>query len=233
MSACCGRASSEPVKAPSRHSHPDDPLRRLSDDLHALAEGFKDHAVTLGEVLDRLGTRATALVVVVCALPFCSPVTIPGMSTPFGFVILVISLGYVAGRPPWLPARLRAVALPPRFFSRVLEFGSKLVGWIERQLRPRLDFVADAAWKQRVHALVVVAAAGLLLIPLPPFPPLTNTLPALVIVVLMMSLIERDGVMILAGHLLFLLTLAYFAFWGAVIVEGLRHVLERFGLFAA
>lgn len=217
----------------SRYSHPDDPLRRLSDDLQALAADCRDHAVTLGEVLDRLGTRATGLLVVVCALPFCSPVTIPGLSTPFGFVILLLSLGYVAGRPPWLPARLRGVALPPRFFARVLEVGSRLVGWIERQLRPRVGLIADASWKLRLHALVVAAASCLLLIPFPPFPPLTNTLPALVVVTLMMSLLERDGLMILAGHLLFLLTLAYLAFWGTVLAEGLRHLLTRFGLVAA
>lgn len=216
----------------STHSHPNDPLRRLSDDLHALAESFADHAVTLGEVLDRLGDRASALLVTICALPFCSPITIPGMSTPFGFVILLLSFGYALGRPPWLPARLRAVKLPPKFFAKVLEFGSRLVGWIERQLRPRWGFVCDAPWKLRLHTLVICAAAMLLLLPLPPFPPLTNTLPALVIVTLTMSLLERDGVMILAGHTLFVVTVGYFAFWGTVIVEAVRHLLERAGLLA-
>ncbi len=214
------------------HSAPTDPLHRLSADLHALAESFADHRVTLGEVLDRLGERASALLVVVCALPFCSPVTIPGMSTPFGFVILLLSFGYALGRPPWLPARLRAVQLPPKFFAKVLEFGSKVVGWIERQLRPRWDIVCDAPWKLRLHTLVVCAAAMVLLLPLPPFPPLTNTLPALVIVTLTMSLLERDGVMIMAGHALFAVTVGYFLFWGAVIIEAVRALLERAGVLA-
>lgn len=216
-----------------RYSQPTDPLRRLSDDLHELAQSFADHAITIGEVLDRLGARASALLVVVCALPFCSPITIPGFSTPFGFVILVLSLGYAFGRPPWLPRRLREVKLPPKFFAKVLEVGSKLVGWIERQLRPRLDLIADRPWKHRLHTLVVCLAAVLLLIPLPPFPPFTNTLPALVIVTLTMSILERDGVMILAGHALFVLTIGYFLFWGAVIIETATQILERLGFLAA
>jgi hypothetical protein len=220
------------VTTDPRYSQPGHPLRRLSDDLHELAQSFADHAVTLGEVLDKLGARASALLVIVCALPFCSPITIPGFSTPFGFVILLLSLGYAFGQPPWLPRKLRGVKLPPKFFSKVLEVGSKLVGWIERQLRPRFDLIADRPWKHRLHTLVVCAAAGLLLLPLPPFPPFTNTLPALVIVVLTMSILERDGVMILAGHALFVLTVGYFAFWGAVIIEAVTRILEKVGVLA-
>ena len=204
-------------------------MRRLSHDLHELSLAFADHAVTLGEVMEKLGARASALLIVVCALPFCSPITIPGMSTPFGLVILTLSLRFAAGLPPWLPRRLRGVELPPKFFARVLEAGSKIVGWIERQLRPRWDWLSDAPWKIRVHTLVVAAAAVLLLLPLPPVPPLTNTLPALVIVVLTMSLLERDGFGILAGHTLFVFTLGYFAFWATVIVETIQRVLARFG----
>ncbi len=212
----------------SAHSSPPDPLRRLSDDLHALSVAFSDHAVTLGEVMEKLGARASALLIIVCGLPFCSPITIPGMSTPFGLVILILALRFAAGRPPWLPQRLRGVKLPPKFFARVLEAGSKMVGWIERQLRPRWDWISNADWKIRLHSLVVAAAAALLLLPLPPVPPLTNTLPALVIVVLTMSVLERDGFGIAAGYALFVGTLGYFAFWATVIVETVRRILERF-----
>jgi hypothetical protein len=204
-------------------------LRRLSDDLHALSTAFSDHAVTVGEVMEKLGARASALLIVTFALPFCSPITIPGLSTPFGFAILILALRLAAGLPPWLPRRLRAVALPPRFFAKVLHAGSKVVGWIERQLRPRFSWLSDASWKLALHALVIAAAAALLLLPLPPVPPLTNTLPALVIVVLTMSMLERDGFGIAAGYGLFALTLGYFAFWATVIAEAVRRILERVG----
>ena len=36
-------------------------------------------------------------------------------------MILLLAAGYAAGRPPWLPRRLLAVELPPRFFRAVLE----------------------------------------------------------------------------------------------------------------
>lgn len=210
------------------YSSPTDPLRRLSDDLHALAAAFSDHAVTVGEVMEKLGARASALLIVLCALPFTAPVSIPGLSVPFGLVILILAVRFSAGLPPWLPSRLRAVKLPPRFFARVLEAGSKVVGWIERQLRPRWAWLTDAPWKTRLHTLVVAASALLLLLPVPPVLPFTNTLPALVIVVLTMSVLERDGFGISAGHALFVGTLGYFAFWATVIIEASRRLLERF-----
>lgn len=206
-----------------------EPLRRLSNDLHALAQGFRDHAVTLGEVMDTLGARASAMLIVICALPFCSPITIPGLSTPFGLVILTLALRLALGLPPWLPSRLRRVDLPPKFFAKVLEAGSKVVGWIERKLQTRWVWLSDAPWKLGLHALIIAAAAILLLLPLPPVPPFTNTLPALVIVVLTMSLLEKDGFGILAGHALFVFTVGYFAFWAKVIIEAIQHLLARFG----
>ena len=89
-----------------------DPLRKLSEELHALAEEFRERKVTLQEVMVTLGGRASGLMIVILALPFCSPISIPGLSVPFGAVIFVLGACFVAGRPPWLPQRLLAVELP-------------------------------------------------------------------------------------------------------------------------
>jgi len=63
------------------------------------------------------------------------------------------------------------------------------------------------------------------MLPLPPFPPFTNTLPALTVVLLTMSSLERDGAAILVGHSLFVGTVGYFAFWGAIVWETLRRLV--------
>ena len=168
---------------------------------------------------------ASALLVVICALPFSTPTSLPGLSTPFGLVILVLALRYLLGKPPWLPESLRRVMLPGAFLTGLLTASSRLVGWLERRLGRRLPVLADAEWKLRVHAVIVILSALLLMLSLPPFPPFTNTLPALVAVVMTFSTLKRDGLGILAGYFLFVFTLGYFAFWGAVVVE----VFRRYG----
>jgi hypothetical protein len=197
----------------------------LGAELRYRAKHLPESAMTLGELMDTLGARVSALLMLVCALPFCAPITIPGLSTPFGIVIAVLAARYAAGLPPWLPRRLGAVALPPRIVGRVLEGGGRVVEWFERRLRPRWHWVADAPWKLRLHAIVILFAALLLMLPLPPFPPFTNTLPALTVVLLTMSSLERDGAAILVGHTLFVGTLGYFAFWGAIVWETLRRLV--------
>lgn len=191
----------------------------LAEELRALGRHFEGRPAALGEVFDTLGARASALLVVLCALPFSTPVTIPGLSTPFGLVILLLALRYFMGLPPWLPERLRRVHLPGDFFAKVIAASSRLVGWLERRLCTRWVFLTDASWKLRLHTGVVIMAALLLMLPLPPLPPFTNTLPALVAVVLTFSVMKRDGLGMLAGHGLFLFTVGYFIFWGEVVVR--------------
>lgn len=202
-----------------------DPRLEFSAELSSLSQRYREQPVPLGEVLDTLGPRASGLLVVICALPFSTPISIPGLSTPFGLVILLLATRYLLGLPPWLPERLRRVILPGAFFTKVLAASSRLVGWLERTLSPRLHLLADADWKRRLHTSVVICAALLLMLPLPPLPPFTNTLPALVAVVMTFSALKRDGLGLLAGHALFLFTIGYFAFWGAVVIE----TFDRYG----
>ena len=201
------------------------PPSRLSAELHQLAETFRERKVTLRELITALGERATALLVVILALPFCAPVSIPGLSVPFGAVILLLSAGYATGRPLWLPARLLAVELPPRFFRGLLEATSRLLGWIEWRMRPRwLWFTASRGWL-RLHTLAVCAGALLLLLPLGGIP-FTNTLPALVVVVGTLGMLERDGAAVAAAYGLLLATLAYFALFAGVAFEVTQRLLR-------
>jgi hypothetical protein len=215
-----------PSAATVTHGHDHEGATDLSAELRDLATHYAERAVPVGDILDRLGARASAILVVICALPFSTPISIPGLSTPFGFIILLLATRYFLGLPPWLPGRLRRVTLPAAFFAKVLAASAKLVGWLERRLKPgRLPLVADRDWKLRLHTGAVIFSALLLMIPLPPLPPFTNTLPALTAVVLTFAALKRDGGGILAGHALFLFTVGYFIFWGAVVVE----TFQRYG----
>lgn len=195
-----------------------DPLS-FSDTLRGLSDHYAERPASLGSILDTLGARASALLVVICALPFSTPISLPGISTPFGLVILLLATRYFLGLPPWLPARLRRVVLPAAFFTKMLSASSRLVGWLERWLRPRLHLLVNANWKLRLHTSLVIFSALLLMLPLPPLPPFTNTLPALVSVVMTFSTLKRDGLGIMIGYGIFAFTIGYFIFWGAVLAE--------------
>ncbi|MEY2879737.1 MAG: hypothetical protein RLZZ15_2117 [Verrucomicrobiota bacterium] len=206
-----------------------DPLKKFSDELHALAARFQETTVTLREVIDALGARAAALLIVILALPFCAPVAIPGLSTPFGLAILALATCYALGLPPWLPRRLLAVKLPPKFFRAVLNGASKLIGWIERRLRPRWLWLTEGRAMSFVHMGMIGAGAGLLLLPLGGIP-FTNTLPALVIVIGMLGVMERDGAAVAVAYGLLITTLVYFALFATAVIELIARLRQHLGL---
>ena len=198
--------------------------KELSEELNDLGVMHAVKPLSIGEILDYLGPRASALLVIICALPFSTPVSIPGLSTPFGLVILFLAARVLLGLPPWLPKRLHSIVLPASFFAKVLNASRKLIGWLERRLKQdRLEQMTDSEWKLRLHAGVVMFAAAMLIIPLPPLPPFTNTLPALVAVIMTLSILKRDGAGVIAGYGVFLFTIGYFLFWGAVVIESFNR----------
>ena len=65
-----------------------DGLRALSQSqFKALQQSVRQGHDEQNRRIGELGARVSALLILVCALPFCAPITIPGLSTPFGLVI--------------------------------------------------------------------------------------------------------------------------------------------------
>jgi len=217
--------STDFIRPMSTSTGTSDATVEFSHELRLLADRYREQPAPLGEILDTLGSRGSALLVVICALPFSAPISIPGLSTPFGMVILLLATRFFLGLPPWLPGRLRRLVLPAAFFTRLLGASSRLVGWLERRMRSRFHVLVDAEWKLRLHTGIVILSALLLMLPLPPLPPFTNTLPALVAVIMTFSTLKRDGVGVLAGYAVFAFTVGYFIFWSAVVVE----MFQRYG----
>ncbi|HVZ65992.1 MAG TPA: exopolysaccharide biosynthesis protein [Lacunisphaera sp.] len=204
---------------------PDQPGKKVSVELHELAERFHQHRVSVAEVIEVLHERAYTLLIIIIALPFCVPVTPPGMSPPLGAVILIIATGFALGREPWLPARLLRLRLPPRFFGMVAEMASRILSLLERVLRPRWPKVTGSPRLVRLHAAMVAVAAGLLLIPAPI--PLSNTLPAFGILLGTAGTMERDGLCVVLGYVFTFLGAAYFVLIALMGAQAWEFIVEK------
>ena len=66
--------------------------RRLSLELKILSDSAEHSDLTIGDLVDRLEGRVYTLLLVILALPFCQPIMLPGLSTPFGMVIALLGL---------------------------------------------------------------------------------------------------------------------------------------------
>lgn len=198
----------------------------FSEELRHLANQFTDRPATLAAILAATHGRGFNLLLVLICLPFLTPIPLLVLSTPFGLVVFMIGARFALGRRPWLPRRLLERELPSSFITKLLSAATRVVRWLEVLLRPRLRFLHEQVLFQRVSGVLIMISGLLLLLPLPV--PLTNTLPALTVILLASGAMERDGVFFLAGCGLFALTATYFgllAFGGAHVLDDLRHVL--------
>lgn len=188
------------------------PPPKLSVELARLRDQAAERAVTLREVIYTLQGRAYLLLVLLLALPFITPLPLPGLSTPFGLAILLIAARLSLGQKPWLSMKLQRKELPAGFLRKLFAVAERVLRFLEKFLRPRLTFVTDTPLLAQLHAVLMLAAALALLLPLPI--PFTNSFPAWTILLLAAGLLERDGLFILAGYVVFAAGVLYFVFLG-------------------
>jgi hypothetical protein len=200
------------------------PPRKLSEELADLRNRSALGALTLREVIYTLGGRAYTLLVLLLALPFITPIPLPGLSTPFGLAIALIALRLTLGQRPWLPMKLQRKVLPPGFFGKLFTVAEKTIRIIEKLIRPRLTFLTDTPGLVQLHAVLMLIAALVLVLPLPI--PFTNSFPAWAILLVAAGLLERDGLFILAGYLIFALGVLYFIFLGEAATALLQELVQ-------
>lgn len=192
------------------HAEPPPPEPgRLSDDIARVLEAFAHREVTLGEIIALMRQRGFSFLLLVISLPFCTPVPLPGLSTPFGIIIAIVGLRIACGLSPWLPRRLMAVRLPARWLPGLFRAAQRPVRFIERHLRPNFTFLVQTPALRQLHGVLIMLCGLLLLLPLPI--PFTNLFPALAVALLACALLERDGRFSIAGAAFFGVAVAYFA----------------------
>ena len=171
----------------------DPPARRLSSDLRDLLREANGRALTLGELETILQGRGFALFILLLSLPSLFPISIPGLSIPFGIVVMLLGLRVATGQKPSLPRLILRYEVKYATLEAMVNFGLKLCAYMEKVVRPRMHFLQR--WPGMVNLIGVgIASGGLqLLLPLPPLIPFSNFIPALSVVLLTAGLSERDG----------------------------------------
>lgn len=194
---------------------------RLSCQVRALAAQCREGGeVTLGEVSAVLQGRALHLLLIILALPFSLPIPLPGLSTPFGVVILLLGLRLAFRSSNSLPGEVRRRRVPGRVFAGLLRSVAGVLVVLETLMAPRMGWVIDHRLGRRICGLIIFCCGSLLLLPLPI--PFSNFFPAFTVVLLACAMVERDGLTALVGLVFFGLTLAFYTllfFGGAAAID--------------
>lgn len=168
--------------------------RSASDVLLELVRAFPRERISIQDLIDGLGDRSWGFALLLFGL-LSAIAIIPGLATVTSIPLLFFGLQMFFGyRTPWLPGFIAKRDLARADLEAVLVRGKPFMAWIERICRPRLTFLIGGAGDRLLGLLVFVLAV---VIALPG--PGTNFPPGMAIVFMSIAIIERDGLMLLAG----------------------------------
>src|SRR5690606_9194972 len=122
----------------------------------------------------------------------------------------LIGIGVTLNRLPWLPRRLMERAVATANLVEAMKKGAEMFARLDRVIRPRLLPLTDGAVINRINGLGLTLGGILLLFPLG-LVPFSNTLPGIAVLFLAVGILQRDGLFIIAGHLMNVVTIIYFA----------------------
>lgn len=181
--------------------------------------------LTIGEILDATASAGFGFVIALLAL---TAIPFVGLSTPFGLSIAFVGAQVLIGRTqPWLPSRVRRVRLSVRALQRIGRWLGRLTGWMRHLVRERGGALTRGAAVGVIGFGLVVLGLGLSL-PLPI--PGSNLVFLVPILVYAIGLLERDGLLVVVGHVMTLAHIALgFVAWHAV-AAALAPIGRWFGI---
>lgn len=182
-------------------------LRDTATLLECLARRWAETpVVSVGAILSGLGSGGFALAILLLALPNGIPgPPLPGLSTVLGLPIALLAAQLALGaRKPWLPVALARRGLPGSGLALVLARAAPLFRRLGRVVRPRFARLTGRAARRAAGALALLLALVLAL-PIP----FGNLPPAWALILLALALLQRDGLVMLAGLGLGLAALAW------------------------
>lgn len=170
-----------------------------------LRRAKKSPSLSLNEVLAILSGKGRLLCILFLSLPFCQPLQIPGLSTPFGLLIAFFGMRMVFGKGVWIPKKLKNKKISSKKLQKIAIKGFHLLKKMRRFVHPRLLWTCKL---EKINGLLIAILGLLLALPLPI--PLTNLVSAWALLLLSVGILEDDGVFILLGYLGFLIVVGFF-----------------------
>jgi hypothetical protein len=146
-----------------------------------------DH-FTLGWLMHSLHKRSFGIILLVIALVAVAP----GLSIIAGLLLMIPAFQMIAGKPgPVFPDRIATHSLPTRQLAAVVQRSIPVLRFLEKVVHPRWHTPLEPT-KRLVGTFVVMLSATLVFIPIP----LSNVVPASLIVLISLAYLEEDGVLL-------------------------------------
>lgn len=193
-------------------------LKTLEEGISLLQKEAKHTPISIEKILDILSGKGRALVLIFLSLPFCQPLQIPGLSIPFGLAIAFVGLRIAFGKRIWLPKSVLSKTITADALQKITDKALVLIKKMKRWLHPKLSWICHFSSMQLINGLAIFILGIFLALPLPIL--FSNLTAAWSIFLIALGILEDNGVFLLVGYLISLLTTILFI----VIALQVKHI---------
>lgn len=165
-------------------------MAKASTKLKSLINNEKSLSISLRQLLTHFEEQTFGFLFVFLALPSALPIPAPGYSTPFGIALMIIALQVAIGKKkPWCPEKFldKNLILP----QKLCNFALKFLVFLEKFSKPRFSYLKKF-FGNKVMGVTIIILSIIMAMPIP----LTNTLPAAIILLFGLGFIEEDGLLL-------------------------------------
>lgn len=191
------------VRGPIGRKMTDDKRHALSDVLDRLESLLEGESVTVQEIVESLGGRSFASLLLIFPLISASPASaVPGVTATVAAIVFILVGQMILGRESvWLPAFIRRRRISSAKLSRGIGWLRRPVGFVERYLKARLTFVLHRPWLYLPLGLILVLT---LVMPFMELVPTSGSIASGIIALFAAGLLTRDGGVVFLSLLLLL-----------------------------
>lgn len=182
---------------------------RFSEELTKIASEANGQKITIGQMESVLRGRGFAATLLILCIPFVQPIPLPGLSVPFGVAIALMGLRLAFRRKARIPQMIRDREMEAERLKKILLGMAKIFRSMERFFKERFDFMFQWPMDHLIGVTIFTSGVALCL-PLPPVILFSNSIPAWAVIFCCLGFIERDGLLVMIGHVLGVATWVYF-----------------------
>ncbi len=177
---------------------------------------------TIGELDTVFGQKSFAVLFLLLLFIPALPMPTGGLSHVTEAISLLFAIEMMSGRRSlWIPGWLKQRSLGKATVEKALPFIKKRLEWLEKHSRPRLSLIFDLWFVRSILGFVIFVFSFCAMISLP-FSGL-DTLPALGVIIIALSMILEDALLLLVGLLVGSVGMGLIIGSGAVLSAAFRH----------
>jgi len=170
--------------------------KTYSIELQNLIDANKSkQSISLNQALAGLQQSSFGILLIFFALPLALPIPALGIATVMALPMIFIAWQMIQGKNnASLPKFLGNKQITIASLSKVKDKSQKYLNWLEKFIKPRLQFLTNKRAEQCLGLFLIILAC-VVATPIP----FSNTVPSMGIVLISLGLLENDGLFILGG----------------------------------